>query len=82
MYQIDDSDSEEEFIDLMLHVTYPRRPKKYRHRPCYFQELGNHEFLDRFRLSKEAVLFIVNKIRNEISSMTTRYENLCINLTK
>jgi len=69
----DEDESEEEFIDVALHVTFPRRPQIYRPRPNYFTELRDYEFIERFRLSKEAVIFLVNRIQHQISSLTTRF---------
>lgn len=69
----EDEDSEEEFVDMMLHIAFPRRPKIFRKRVDYFTELRDNEFFDRFRLSKDAVLYVVNKIRSKIQSPTTRH---------
>lgn len=67
-----EEDSDEEFLDLMLHLAFPRQPKVYRERVDYFTELRDYEFIQRFRLSKAVVLHIVDKIRPKIQSMTTR----------
>lgn len=59
----DDSESDEEFVDATLVAAFPRRPQVYLHRKEYFLELRDDEFIDRFRMSKEAVLCVVDKIR-------------------
>lgn len=73
MNDSDDESDDDEFMDAMLHAIFPRRPKVYRPRTDYFVELRDFEFLERFRLSKEATTWVLAKIRSEIASMTTRF---------
>lgn len=55
--------SDEEFI---------RRPKIFRRRPNYFDELDDLDFFSKFRLSKPTVEMIVDQIEDTISYPTNR----------
>ncbi len=46
----------------MLPLAFPKRVKTYLSQIGYFLSLKDNEFIDRFRLSKEIVLFVVDKI--------------------
>lgn len=61
------SDDEE---DIIFRI---RRPKIYKQRVDTFEAWSDLEFFIRFRLSKAAVLELLNHIRNDISSISNRY---------
>lgn len=63
---------DEDFVQLMLVVTFPRRKKVFRARPNPFQIYANQDFFDRFRLSKSTARFVLGLIETRISSATTR----------
>lgn len=68
---LSDGDSDDdEFMEFVLLITFPRRRKVVRQRPDHFEMWRDHEFLERFRLAKNTVRFIVDKLRNAISSRT------------
>ncbi|XP_065200775.1 putative nuclease HARBI1 [Planococcus citri] len=74
MYSDDDENltSDEDFQELVYKIAFPRRKKKFRHRIDHFVEWNEQEFLDRFRLSKSTVMYLVEKLKSKISSRTTR----------
>lgn len=49
-----------------------RRPKIFRRRPNYFEELDNFDFFSKFRLSKRTVEMILEQIEDNISYPTNR----------
>ncbi|KAB0805355.1 hypothetical protein PPYR_02325 [Photinus pyralis] len=63
---------DEDFVELINLIAHPRRPKVYRNRANHFEIWDDDEFRARFRLSKEVVQFIVNEVRDEITSLTNR----------
>ncbi|KAL6977982.1 hypothetical protein U1Q18_050572, partial [Sarracenia purpurea var. burkii] len=68
----EDSDSEDEdFLELVLLIQFPRRRKIFHQRKDYFNELPDEDFFQRFRLSKTTVQFLIEKLRDQISSRTT-----------
>jgi len=74
----DYSDTEEsnEAIDDFEHlaelVAFPRRAKIIRKRPDHFKVWRDDEFLNRFRLNKDTVKFILRIIESKIVSKTSR----------
>ena len=71
-YNDDEATDDEDFTELSLLILFPRRGRVIRERRNYFVELLDDDFFKRFRLSKITAQFIVDKLRNEISSLTTR----------
>jgi len=65
--EIDDAD----FLEFAVHITFPRAGKTIRKRPNLFQKYSNSEFLQRFRLTKKTVRFLVELIKTEIASQVT-----------
>ncbi|XP_018578523.1 uncharacterized protein LOC108916714 [Anoplophora glabripennis] len=63
---------EEDFLQLVNIIAHPRAPKTYRNRQNHFEIWNENEFIKRFRLSKNAVRFIIENIENQISSHTDR----------
>lgn len=69
--QLDELTDDEDFKNFALFVAFPRRRSRVvRQRPDHFEMWGDFEFLERFRLSKNTVRFIVDKLRNVITSPT------------
>lgn len=68
-----ESDSDHSLFELAELVGFPRKAKVIRDRPDHFQTWRDHEFLQRFRLSKNTVKFILDVIETKISSPTNRF---------
>lgn len=65
-----DSDSDDEILtELFVRM---RKEKNVRRRPNYFDDYNDSEFTTRFRLSKEAVLRLLDLINDQIEHMTDR----------
>ncbi|XP_031331955.1 putative nuclease HARBI1 [Photinus pyralis] len=62
---------DEEIINF---VERPRRRKQFRQRKNHFEEWDDEAFLDRFRLSKDCILAILEQIEEQISYLTDRNE--------
>lgn len=75
-----DTDENDEAIDdfdnLAELVAFPRRAKIIRKRPDHFKVWRDDEFLNRFRLNKDTVNFLLRIIEPKIASQTSRY--VCI----
>lgn len=54
-------------------VIYIRRPKVYQERKKYFESLDDLEFFERFRLTKQTVVNILQQIDHSIRLPTNRY---------
>lgn len=71
MYRIvlfdDDNANDDEIIAMQ------RRPKIFYERINYLEFYDDHDFINRFRLSKGIFNTILRSIENEISSPSTRY---------
>ena len=67
-----DADEEEDFHSLVMLVTFPRKARVFRQRIDAFSLYSDNEFIDRFRLSKDCVKFLVDRLRHRISSRTMR----------
>lgn len=65
-YTEDDDYEDDEFHEIALMVLFPRRRKVFQRRRNYFEVLNDDEFFDRFRLFKSTVMFVIDKIRNQI----------------
>lgn len=50
--------------DIIRHID--RRPKKFKLRMNYFDDLDDIEFKMRFRLNKNSVLLVLNNIEEEL----------------
>ncbi len=61
---------DEDFMDVAVIIAFPRRRKVIRPRPDHFTIWRNDEFVDRFRLSKNTTWFLIDRLRNTISSPT------------
>lgn len=61
---IQDSDSDEEVI--------PRRPRWLKERIDLFEYYDDRDFTIRFRLSKEATLFLLTKIEHKLEYISDR----------
>lgn len=64
---------DEDFLEVIEIVRHPRRPQVYRERPNHFEKWRDHEFMQRFRISKDSVRFVVDCVSEEIASKTNRY---------
>jgi len=71
-----DTDESDEAIDDFDHlaelVAFPRRAKIIRKRPDHFKVWRDDEFLNRFRLNKDTVKFLLRIIEPKITSQTSR----------
>ncbi len=63
---------EEEFNELMRMELFPRKKRMFRECPDCFSIYDDNEFLVLFHLPKYTVKFIINKIKNQISSQTDK----------
>lgn len=55
-------EAEDDFVNMAELVAFPRRAKVFRKRPDHFQVWRDEEFLNRFRLKKDTVKFILRTI--------------------
>lgn len=63
-----EGDSDDSLFELAELVAFPRQAKVIRDRPDHFQTWRDDEFLQRFRLTKNTVKFILDVIETEIAS--------------
>lgn len=63
---------DEDFLELIEIVQHPRRPRVYRERINHFECWRDHEFIQRFRLSKETIRFVTDCISDEIACKTNK----------
>jgi len=68
-----ESDSDSSLFELACIIGFPRQAKTIRDRPDHFQVWRDNEFLQRFRLTKTTVKFILDVIETKIASPTDRY---------
>lgn len=62
---------DEDFVEAVeVLINARRHPKKYRDRMDHFVKWNDKEFVQRFRLSKQGVRFIINQVETQISSPT------------
>ncbi len=66
----EDLEKEEEFHGLVNLVAFPRQVKQYFERPNYSELYSENKFVECFRLSKDIVCFLLEKIGPRISSPT------------
>lgn len=66
------SSDDNDLFDLTLIIAFPRRAKIIR--PCtnHIEKWLDQEFIDRFRLSKDTTLFVLDLIEDQISHPSTR----------
>lgn len=65
-----ESDDDEEIV---MYIARPRRPKVFKTRSDYLNNLDDEQFFYRFRLTKSTVIIILNQIEEVIMSTTNRY---------
>ncbi|XP_031334620.1 putative nuclease HARBI1 [Photinus pyralis] len=63
---------DEDFLEVINIIGRRRAAKIYRHRDNHFTKWNDKEFLNRFRLSKDSVRFVIDLIQEEISHPTNR----------
>lgn len=68
----DFTDEEEDFLEMYNICLNRRKTQNYREITNHFEKWSESEFLDRFRLSKEAVRYITMKIAEVISPTSFR----------
>lgn len=73
MSEDEDFTDDEDFIELALIVAFPRKKKTFIERPNHFTKWRDEQFFSRFRLSKHTVYFILEQIKENITSPTNRY---------
>lgn len=64
---------EDEFDDFYDRLMSSRRVPVFRNRENYMESLDETDFRTRFRLTKEAVIYVYSLIESEISATTERY---------
>lgn len=67
-----DDEEEEDWNALVELLVFPRAARRNRLRTDFFTALNDREFVERFRLSKQCVQLITDKIREGIRSRTTK----------
>ncbi|CAF4819352.1 unnamed protein product [Pieris macdunnoughi] len=63
---------EDEFDEYFDRITTPRRNPVFQNRTNYMETLDETDFRTRFRLTKEAVMFVYSMIEETISAPTER----------
>ncbi len=66
----EDLEEEEEFHGLVNLAAFPRQVEQYFKRPSYFELYSENKFVECFRLSKDFVRFLLEKIGPRTSSPT------------
>ncbi len=69
----EDLEEDEKFHALVNLITFPCQVKQYFERPNYFELYSENKFAEHFRLSKDIVRFLLEKIGPRISSPTDIY---------
>lgn len=64
---------DEEFMEVALIIGFSRKRKKSLERSNHFTKWRDEQFFSRFRLSKNSVYFILDHIKENITSPTNRY---------
>lgn len=74
MYEIDENiTDDEDFLGLVNVVMNDgRMPRTFRERPDHFTKWKDNEFLQRFRLTKNTVTYIIETVSPAISSISRR----------
>ncbi|VEN51785.1 unnamed protein product [Callosobruchus maculatus] len=67
---------DEDFLEFVNLVEHHREPQVYRNREDRFIKWNDNEFRDRFRLSKEATVFVIEEIHDVISPQAQRHHAL------
>lgn len=67
--QLTDDEDMLELIDILSAKTHR---KTFRNRANHFEKWNSTEFIRRFRLSKDGVMFVHDKIKNDIANPTVR----------
>lgn len=68
----DDVSDDEDFEEFAVLVMFPRKRKKFQDRVNHFTYWDDDTFLQRFRLSKQCVMFITDEIRDKITPRTMK----------
>lgn len=69
-----DSDGHDsDFQEFVIHIAFPRAGKRIHERSDPFSMFRDNEFLQRFRLSKRTVKFLIELTQHKLSSRTSRY---------
>ncbi|KAK4882702.1 hypothetical protein RN001_006021 [Aquatica leii] len=72
MLEIDELTEDEDFLELLNLNLYPRIPRVIRERPNHFVKWKDDEFKNKFRLSKPVVRYLIDKISDNIKSLTNK----------
>lgn len=70
MEQYENLTDDEDFLEMVRLAMPPRIRKTYRARPDNFNVWNDGQFLERFRLTKPTVRFIVDQIAPNIANKT------------
>lgn len=60
---------DEEIVNV---IERPRRPRMFRQRRDHFHEWNDMEFINRFRISKDSTLSVLDQIQLQIAHPTNR----------
>lgn len=71
--QDQDLTDDEDFVEFAMLVAFPRRRKMFLQRSNHFVKWRDDQFFNRFRLSKNSVYYVLDHIKERISSPTNRY---------
>ena len=61
---------EDDFDEFINHITRPHRRRIIRRRPDHYTELDETDFRIRFRLTKQAVSYLLSLIIDDIKTQT------------
>lgn len=73
MEYINDLTDDEDMLELIDVIDRQRSRKTFREREDHFTKWNDLEFVSRFRLSKNGVRFVLDRIENAIAHPTQRY---------
>lgn len=72
MFENQELTNDEDFMEMAMIIAFPRKRKMFLERPNHFTKWRDKQFFNRFRLPKKCVYFMLNYIKEHISS-STRY---------
>lgn len=61
---------EDEFDEYFERIARPRRNRVINPRPNYFESLDDIDFRNRFRLTKQVIVYILSLIESDIKTTT------------
>ena len=67
-----ESDEDDDFLEFNVIIAFPRRARIFRNRPDHFKGWTEDEFLQKFRLNKNTVRFLVEILDERLAPISTR----------